>query len=247
MGSKVYVGPLFLLLAVHCILLGGTGESNAQPLPNLELCSGTCLTPFGTALDPTTGDLWVGDSGSSHILNFGQSSGLTSGSQPIQVIGNGQGGAGKLNGPTSIVFDPKGNLWVADFGNNRVLRYDHAASKPNDGATADCILGQPRFDGSNNPETSARGMSGPTGLYIDDAGTLWVVDRGNNRVLWFHNASSLANGSAADGVLGQETFTTDNVNCSASGFNTPENIFGTSNGDLFVTDWFNFRVVRSLS
>ena len=47
----------------------------------------------------------------------------------------------------------------------------------------------------------------PQGIWLDKAGTLWVADTGNNRVLWWFNASSItSNGAKADGVLGQIDF-----------------------------------------
>jgi len=82
--------------------------------------------------------------------------------------------------------DSAGRLWVADFFNNRVLRFDGAADKAN-GANADGVLGQPNFT-SNGAATTASGMNSPGGLAIDTAGHLWVADNLNSRVLRFDGA-----------------------------------------------------------
>ena len=49
-----------------------------------------------------------------------------------------------LNGPSGIAFDRLGNLWVADSGNHRILRY----SKPfNNGQAASLVIGQHDYVG----------------------------------------------------------------------------------------------------
>ena len=59
----------------------------------------------------------------------------------------------------SLTMSPsiqEGRLWVAEFLNNRVLRFDNAAFKQ-DGADADGVLGQPDFI-SSTPATTWDGM-----------------------------------------------------------------------------------------
>jgi DNA-binding beta-propeller fold protein YncE len=46
------------------------------------------------------------------------------------------------------------------------------------------VLGQPDFT-SRTQATTASGMNLPTGVAVDSAGYLWVVDYFNNRVLRF--------------------------------------------------------------
>ena len=80
-----------------------------------------------------------------------------------------------LNSPGGVAVDTAGNVYVADHGNNRVLKL--AA-----GSTTPTVL----------PFT---GLNSPGGVAVDTAGTVYVADTGNNRVL------KLAAGSTSQTVL----------------------------------------------
>lgn len=56
--------------------------------------------------------------------------------------------------PCGIALDSAGRLWVADYNNSRVLRFDSAAGKPN-GAAADGVLGQSDFTSNTKDKVLA--------------------------------------------------------------------------------------------
>jgi sugar lactone lactonase YvrE len=205
--------------------------------------------PFGVAVDPTTGKLFVSDLNNNRGLRFSSINAALNDSAAEAVLGqvdftsNMSGTtAATLYGPSHISVDEDGRLWVADFHNHRVLRFDNAASKGN-GTAADGVLGQPDFT-SNTPATTRSGMSRPVGVHVDAPGTLWTADTLNNRVLRFDNAASKANGAAADGVLGQPDFTSNTPATTQSGMSIPNDLTVDGLGNLFVTDCFNNRVLR---
>jgi len=112
-----------------------------------------------------------------------------------------------LTNPVSVAIDPTTNkVFVSDSGNHRVLRFSSVTSLTN-GAAAEVVLGPADFT-SNPIATTATGMHLLGGICVDSAGRLWVSDYGNNRVLRFDNASTIATGAPANGVLGQSSFTT---------------------------------------
>jgi uncharacterized protein (TIGR03437 family) len=112
-----------------------------------------------------------------------------------------------LNTPSGLAVDSAGNLWVADTGNGRVLRFPAPFANRDKPATADLVLGKAEFD-SSLTESSATSMNRPVSLAFTSTGDLWVADVAYNRILRFPQANGLANGSAADLVLGQPDFTT---------------------------------------
>ena len=159
--------------------------------------------PNGVAVDPTTGKLFVVDRANHRILRWNSSAALNNGSAAEAVFGqldftsNASGlAANKFNTPIGIHVDAAGRMWVGDFSNNRVLRFDDASNKAS-GADADAVLGQPDFITGSSGTTAAK-MSGPVGLYLDKSGRLWVSNFGAHRVLRFDNAASKANGADAD-------------------------------------------------
>jgi len=144
-----------------------------------------------------------------------------------------------MNNPTggAILSD---TLWVADYGNNRVLGFYNISSKPSMNAAADVVLGQTNFS-SNSSSTSDTTMSLPRDITIDpQTRAIYVADYGNNRIIRF-NANHQTTGSAADIVFGQDDFTTVVSGNAPNRFGLPQRVY-FSNNNLFVSE--SHRVVR---
>ena len=124
----------------------------------------------------------------------------------------------------NMAVDGAGNLYVPDFYNNRVLRYDSPFATD---TVADYVWGQADFAGNGcnrgrddpgqklfHPDAQSLcfrhltfGFTG--GVAVDVAGNLWVADSGNDRVLRFPvNRTTGVPAPVADLVLGQPDFTT---------------------------------------
>ena len=92
------------------------------------------------------------------------------------VVAGGQG-YGKdltqLSYPHGVRVDVTGNVYVADWGNNRVMRWCH-------GATQGTVV-----VGGNGSGNGANQFSGPVGLSFDRHGHLYVSDVYNHRVQRF--------------------------------------------------------------
>jgi hypothetical protein len=85
-----------------------------------------------------------------------------------------------------LYLDSGGNLWVADYSDNRVLRFPNAVTA-SDGAAANLVLGQPDFitDNYGNDGVNSRGLFGPVGVTGGLDGSIFVADFGHYRVLRF--------------------------------------------------------------
>lgn len=205
--------------------------------------------PLGVFVD-SGGRMWVADSGNSRILRFDNAAAKTNGAGADGVLGqaNFTSSTGAvtqvgMNSPTAVFVDSAGRMWVADQLAHRVLRFDNAASKAN-GAGADGVLGQPNYTNSTGATTQS-GMKYPVGVSGDVAGRLYVAEDGNNRVLVFNNAPTKSNGSNADNVLGQASFTSGGSATTATTLNGPSGLFYDRAADvLWVGDAINNRVLR---
>ncbi len=207
--------------------------------------------PVSVAFD-SSGDLWVSDfvdnrvteyvppftSGMNASLELGQPAGdLQFMTHTPRPPNNG------LAAPLDLAFDPSGDLWVADRGNNRVVEY---ARPFIDGESPSVVVGQDFLNASVGATTRS-GLHSPESIAFDAAGNLWVVDQVNNRVLEFASSSLKGNGPQA--VLeigqraGQEQFLSNESGRSQSALNAPVGVAFDSSGDLLVSDRANNRIL----
>ena len=83
-----------------------------------------------------------------------------------------------------VEIDSEGNMWVADTGNNRVLRLPVNPTTGEIAKAADLVLGQSSFN-SMAPGDSLGKMHAPSAVRFDSQGWLYVADAANDRVLVF--------------------------------------------------------------
>jgi sugar lactone lactonase YvrE len=145
--------------------------------------------------------------------------------------GNGQAGT---FGPEGIAIDAKGDIWIADSENNRVLEFVPPFS---DGESASIVLGQENFTSYDCGAATLANICDPQGIVFDSAGDMYVADNSNNRILEFKPPFS--NGESASLEIGVASNDT-----TQSSLNTPVGIALDSSGDLWVADNGNNRVVE---
>lgn len=82
--------------------------------------------------------------------------------------------SGTLKNPADIFIDTQGFVWIADTGNNRVLKFT------GDGTFVSQL---------GSPDGPAK-LNAPEGIYVTPLGDIWVADRGNGRLVQFTAVSS---------------------------------------------------------
>jgi sugar lactone lactonase YvrE len=146
--------------------------------------------PTGVALD-AQGNLYVADSSNNRVLEYDAP--LTTYATAARVFGqpdfthnaaNYSGlNADGLNAPLGVALDGWGNLYVADFHNNRVLEYYAPLTA---GAAANLVFGQGGSFNTGTPNkggVSAKSLGGPDSVALDAQSNLYVADSFNSRVL----------------------------------------------------------------
>jgi hypothetical protein len=230
------------------------GSGNGQP-PT----AATLIYPGGLAID-ASGSLWVADWSNMRVLRFDHAATIASGAAANGVLGQPDfvsylalstaPTAASMFGPVSVYCSGT-TLWVADANNDRILRFDNAASKAN-GANADAVFGVPNFSywfAYGALPTAANSLATPNQIYVDAADNLWVADVLNNRVLMFPNASFAVNaanggiGGSATLVLGQTNFTDNSPGTTASTMSYPDGVYGDAAGNIYVSEYNNSRIL----
>jgi uncharacterized protein (TIGR03437 family) len=239
-----------------------TGSSNS---PNLvegrELYS-----PQGLALDTsvTPPILYVADTLNNRVLGWKNAGAFTNGASADIVIGQadlnstlplgpGTNRSTGLSGPTGLVVR-NGNLYVADSGNNRILRFPKPYEQGD--IFPDLVIGQTNFTSraanytgqisNKGIFTASSTVAYRVGLAFDSAGNLWMSDPGNRRVLRFPNLDRAhqLGGFEADLEIGQFTFDTVATAMKVEAasrlvkdrFFTPSAVAFDPQGNLYVTD-----------
>ncbi len=197
--------------------------SNSAGLSSIALNN-----PEGLAFDPS-GNLWVADASNNRVLEFtypfskGEAASTVLG-QPDFTSDSSATTSSGLDSPNGIAVDSSGNVWVADFHNNRVLEYVKGqcgcANGFSNGQAASLVLGQKDFV-SAAEQTAQKGMFSPIGLAFDSSGNLWVADFGNSRVLEFDRGTGFTSDQPASLVLGQTSFTSLVIGGTATGLQNP--------------------------
>lgn len=208
--------------------------------------------PVGVAIG-SADQLWVTDRANHRVLRFDAVTGKANGANADLVLGQttftgtaAATSAQGLNFPLLVALDSNGSLWISEQVSNRVKRHDNAAAIAVNGSPADGVLGQVNFTNSGGNAGGALGPIGfisPSGLYADAKGDLWVADLVNRRILRFGNAATLADGAAANLVLGQPDFVTSGAPpVSAANF-IAVHLSGGPDGGVLVSD-SNHRLLR---
>jgi hypothetical protein len=224
--------------------------------------------PLGIAVDTsvTPPRIYIADTINNRILAYNYSTQLTPGSFADLVLGqpdrfsNLPEGPGStystgLSNPTGMAVDSAGNLYVADSGNNRILRYPQPFNQPAGYQFPNMIIGQTSFASSaaniGGVKASTLNLAvGRNGLAFDSAGNLWVADTGNNRVLRFPVAvlTAGANGPSADKAVGQADLVSSlaaTTVMSKTALSQPTAVAFDTSGDMFVPDQLKRVLVYS--
>ena len=157
--------------------------------------------PKGVAFD-ASGDLFVADSRNNRVVEYAYNAATGSyASAGTVVAGTGAAGTGlsQLSDPDEIALDARGDLFVADTGNNRVEEFAYTSATGTYASTAT------RVAGTGTQGSGANQLGLPNSVTLDAKGDLFVADTTNGRVMEYaFNASTgayPASGTQVGGAL----------------------------------------------
>jgi sugar lactone lactonase YvrE len=190
--------------------------------------------PLGVAVAPN-GTVYVANTGAGSVLSIASSGGGFG--APVTVLSG-------LTAPAGVAVVPTGDVYVADTGAGKVLRFANQSGAPNFSAgisegrfmapagiasdasgnvfVADQSTGDVVELSGGNASTIATGLTSPSGITVDPADDVFVLQSGVSTVALIPFTGG-AYDTNAKRILG-------------SGFTTPAGLASDQAGDLYVAD-----------
>jgi trimeric autotransporter adhesin len=195
--------------------------------------------PFGIAVD-SSGNLYIADSGNNRIRKVVNGTITT-------IAGNGTAGfsgdnsgngaiSAELNDPIGVAVDSAGNLYIADFGNNRIRKVANGV------ITTLAGNGKASFTGDNGQAATA-GVDEPRGVAVDSAGNVYIADAHNYRVRLVTIATGVITTVVGNGTPG---YSGDNGPALSAELRYPVSVSLDSAGNLYIAD-LAASVIRKVS
>ena len=201
----------------------GLQGSSDGPAANVDWFITPAITVDGQ------GNLFVADNVNNDILKIGTNDSVTTIAGQVGNAGsaNGQGTNASFNTPNGITVDSKGNLYVADSGNDTIRKIGS-----NNNVTT--IAGQAGISGRANGQGTNATFYYPIGITSDGKGNLYVTDLYNDIIRKIDSSNNVTTIAGQAGISGRANGQGTNAT-----FYYPTGITSDGKGNLYVTDLYN--------
>lgn len=239
--GSVYIadGPRIRRVAPNGIIttFAGGGDPADGLGDGLPATEARLASSHGITTAPS-GGLYIADTGNDRV-RIVTADGIirtyAGGGTPAGGLGDGLPALqARLSAPLDVALGRQGELYVSDNGHHRVRQIS-----PQGFITTFAGTGVAGSSGDGGPATQAM-ISDPVGLAVDGDGSVYVVDRIQDRV---RKVSSEDIITTAVGT-GQAGFSGEQGPPAAARVKQPTSAAVAPDGDLYVSDTLNFRVRR---
>jgi sugar lactone lactonase YvrE len=221
-------------IAPNGIIATVAGSGGWPPDGDGGLATQAAISAISIAVDPL-GNLYIGEQSQQRVRKI-DTAGIIRTVAGNGVAGfSGDGGpatAASLNNPWGISADGSGNLYIADFRNNRVRKVDPAgiiSTLAGDGGYT--------FAGDGGAATAAS-IAAPMDMTADGRGNVYIADRMNHRIRKV-SPGGLISTIAGDGSY---AFSGDGGPAINAGMKEPYGVTTDAAGDVYFADAEDFRM-----
>ncbi|HTB32503.1 MAG TPA: T9SS type A sorting domain-containing protein [Bacteroidia bacterium] len=208
-------------------ILGDGGPATAAELDH----------PHQPSLD-NNGNLFIADEDNNEIRKVTLATGIittVAGNSHAGYSGdNGPATAAQINSPKCVAFDRSGNMYIADWLNNRI-RYVDASTGI---ITTIAGNGFPGYGGDYGQATLAN-LNSPYRVTLDSSGNFFIATGSDNRVRWVNKSTHIIYTAAGDGNTG---FSGDLGPATNAELDYPPGLAFDHFGNLFIADLRNNRI-----
>ena len=212
--------------------------------------SAVLRTPLSIALDDEQRNLYVADTGNNLVRKIVINN-VFEDSLVLTEAGSVDGSAGydgenkvpilsSLDSPSGVAVNADREIFISDTDNQRV----RAIVFPDNRRTSILVTiagnGEESFSGERAPAADAT-LHFPSDVAIDSDGNIYFSDTANHRVRRVDRETGLIRTVAGTGVAGSLGEGGQGINIR---LNSPEGLALDSNGDLYIADTVNHRVLK---
>jgi sugar lactone lactonase YvrE len=140
----------------------------------------------------------------------------------------------QLSFPKAVVADASGNIYIADYSNNRIRKINTAGTISTIAGT-----GVAGFSGDGSSAVNAQ-LSAPIGVAVDALGNVYIADYNNNRIRKV-NTSGIISTFAGSGAVGTNG---DGGAATAAELYYPSGVAVDPSGSVYITTKHCVRMVN---
>jgi sugar lactone lactonase YvrE len=188
--------------------------------------------PAGMTLD-SSGNIYIADKSNHRIRKITSIGVVTTlaGSGSASFL-DGTGIGASFNNPTGVAVDSLGNVYVADFDNNRIRKITSSG-------LVSTLAGQTSFGSTDGSGTNAM-FNTPSGVAVDVSGNVYVCDFGNHRI------RRITSSGVVTTLVGSDAGYLDATGTSAMLFSPIGIAIDTFGHHLFISESGN-HIIRMIS
>jgi sugar lactone lactonase YvrE len=208
-------------------ILGYSGDGGPAISASISL-------PYGVAVDGA-GNLYIADLGNGCIRMVAAATGIitTVAGAPTSALGDGGPATSASLGPYDVKVDALGNLYIADYGNNRVRMVAAGTGI----ITTVAGNGVRTYSGDGVPAATAS-LAYPDGIALDNAGNIYISEEAG-RIRKVAVDTGIITTVAGTGV---EAYSGDGGPATSAQLYYPEGIAVDDAGNLYIGDVGNSRI-----